>query len=373
MFVFHIEKFQKSDILGLQKHNQREAKNSKNKDIDYEKSNQNYDLKNEKNISYNEKINIIIATEKTDTRKIRADAVLMCSGIVSADKDFFEKLSKEEQERFFSKAYEFLENRYGRNNVIAGMVHNDEKTPHMHFSFVPIRAGKLSAKDILTKQELRNIQKELPEYLAEQGFPVERGMENSPKKHTNTHVFKKEQLKQEVEHLQVAKKQIQKDIISLKISKSQVLSDLKNEEEQIKDQRKQVSKELEEFKKLEIQRKQALEQLTKFDEEIKNKEKSKEKIEKLNDEILTIAENIEKTYHTTLKAFSDKINDKMHTKLIHDALAAKYGTNTDGIIREMSKRRFRPEMIGKVMLHNKNFDQKKLGNLSGVKKEIKIK
>ncbi|MGK0563136.1 plasmid recombination protein, partial [Enterococcus faecalis] len=46
--------------------------------------------------------------------------------------------SEGSQKLFFEETYGFLADRYGEKNVLAVVVHNDEKTPHMHFSFVPV-------------------------------------------------------------------------------------------------------------------------------------------------------------------------------------------------------------------------------------------
>ena len=62
---------------------------------------------------------------------------------------------KDTRRQFFEDAYKFLSDRYGAENVISATVHMDERTPHMHFNFVPVtRDGRLSAKDVLTKTQL---------------------------------------------------------------------------------------------------------------------------------------------------------------------------------------------------------------------------
>jgi hypothetical protein len=54
--IIRIQKFKKEAITGIQKHNQREGKESKNKDIDSDRTILNYDLVNEEKIKYHEKI-----------------------------------------------------------------------------------------------------------------------------------------------------------------------------------------------------------------------------------------------------------------------------------------------------------------------------
>lgn len=115
---------------------------------------------------------------------------------MSSDKEFFEKLPAMEQRRFFLAAKEWLDEFVGKENAIAAIVHMDEKTPHLHYSHVPVtRDGRLCAKDIYTKQSLRDLQSGLTRYLKSRGFKIERGVEQGPgsfKKHLNTREFKQQ-------------------------------------------------------------------------------------------------------------------------------------------------------------------------------------
>ncbi|MGK0647499.1 plasmid recombination protein, partial [Enterococcus faecalis] len=58
-------------------------------------------------------------------------------------------------------------------NVLAGVVHNDEKTPHMHFSFVPVtfdekkQREKVSAKLVLNRKDLQTFHQDLDRHLKE--------------------------------------------------------------------------------------------------------------------------------------------------------------------------------------------------------------
>ena len=59
---------------------------------------------------------------------------VLCSWVVTVPKD----VPEAEYEKFFHATYDFLEKRYGRENVVSAYVHMDEITPHMHFAFVPV-------------------------------------------------------------------------------------------------------------------------------------------------------------------------------------------------------------------------------------------
>ena len=58
----------------------------------------------------------------------------MNSFVLGSDKTFFDGLSRVEQYNFFSDCYKFFAERYGEENIIAAVVHNDETTPHMHLN-----------------------------------------------------------------------------------------------------------------------------------------------------------------------------------------------------------------------------------------------
>ncbi|WP_445450618.1 plasmid recombination protein [Enterococcus faecalis] len=77
--------------------------------------------------------------------------------------------------RFFQTALEFFQKRYGISNVAYAQVHLDEPIPHMHLGVVPLREGRLTAKTVFTREELRNIQAELPDYLTHARFDISRG------------------------------------------------------------------------------------------------------------------------------------------------------------------------------------------------------
>lgn len=190
--VARMEKRKANNLGGLQNHNDRKTENHSNKDIDKNKSDLNYDLVgHEKSMSYQKEIMDYINENKSSTRAVRKDAVVIADWLITSDKKFFENKTPEETERFFKTAVNFFGERYGRENLKFATVHLDEKTPHMHLGIVPMRDGKLSSKTIFTRNELRDIQGELQEYFEENGFDLERGVEGSEAKHVKPEEHKK--------------------------------------------------------------------------------------------------------------------------------------------------------------------------------------
>jgi hypothetical protein len=195
--VCHLGKLKAGQLTGVQIHHQRERESRTNPDIDRSRSHLNYDLHNQQPIKFFREAKARI--EKAPKAKVRKDSVFIVEAEISAGKKFWEDASKEEQEKFFREAYEFLADRYGRENVVYSIVHNDESTPHMHFGFVPITEdGRLNAKDaVMNRKELARIHKELFQHLKDRGLDVERG-EPAKEKHIQPQRWKYEQEKQKL-------------------------------------------------------------------------------------------------------------------------------------------------------------------------------
>lgn len=209
-FVCHVAKYSRNNIVGIQKHNQRQNKSYKNKDIDITKSNKNIDFENKTRIKYLEKIEEVIKENRKKGKVIRKDAILMCESVISASPEFFLGMDHKDKEKYFKYSYEFLKDRYGEKNIISATVHFDETTPHMHFNFVPITYdGKLSAKDLITRIELKKIQDKLPRYLQSRGFDIKRGREYSKEKHIQPEDYKKQQI-QELRELETKLEYVKK-------------------------------------------------------------------------------------------------------------------------------------------------------------------
>lgn len=218
-----------SNTNGIQRHNQRENKNYNNKDINHEETYKNYDLINAQNIKYKDKIDETIDENYSGKRKIRSDAIRHVDGLVTSDKDFFDDLSGEEIERFFKDSLEFLENEYGKENMLYATVHLDERVPHMHFGFVPLTEdGRLSAKEQLgNKKDFTQLQDRFNEYVNEKGYELERGTskEVTEREHKamdqykKDTVFHKQELQEVKDELQKANKQLQSGIEHMRSTK----------------------------------------------------------------------------------------------------------------------------------------------------------
>lgn len=219
-----MQKMKSHDLKGMQFHNQRERKSQTNEDINEERSHENYDLKNEENIDYNERVKEIIDSQKVSTRKTRKDAVLVNELLITSDRNFFERLDPGEQKRFFEESYEMLSERYGKQNIAYATVHMDENTPHMHLGVVPMREGRLQGKNVFNRQELLWLQDNFPKHMKEHGYDLERGEKSSKREHLKTQDFKKQTLEKEIDLLE-KNLEVKKD--ELRAYSNEVDSDLK--------------------------------------------------------------------------------------------------------------------------------------------------
>lgn len=100
----------------------------------------------------------------------RKDVNVMVDWVVTLPQSLNNK-GFDDEERFFKEAYKFLNDRYGKENVISAYVHMDETTPHMHYAFVPVvqdkkhGSYKLSAKEAVTREDLKTFHKDLSDHM----------------------------------------------------------------------------------------------------------------------------------------------------------------------------------------------------------------
>lgn len=209
--VCHNGKFQKSAIRGLQIHNQRESNNLANKDIDRSRTHLNYDLVNDSPVNYTERWNEIMSEgfEYRDKKSITDKSVCVIDGLISSDKEFFDKSTPEQTREFFQTALDQYKEQFGEQNIISAAVHMDEKTPHMHIIYVPLTKDKrLCAKEVNDNKNLRQLQDQIPKKLQAKGISIERGIEGSNAKHKETNEYKREELKAQDRELQVKESEI---------------------------------------------------------------------------------------------------------------------------------------------------------------------
>lgn len=103
---------------------------------------------------------------KQGKRGIREDAITSFALIV--------KPEEEQPIEFFETAFEVLKEKFGKDNIKAAVIHNDEGNRHMHIYGMPITEdGRLSAKDIFNLKLNTWLNEDFPRIMTEKGFKLE--------------------------------------------------------------------------------------------------------------------------------------------------------------------------------------------------------
>ena len=184
----HIEKFKRGSAANMTRHVERargkdgEFLNFSNANIDISRTHLNYNLADQP-LEQMEFINKRIGGLK---RTERRDAVVLASCCITkprvyrynpADFQHIAHLSEEEQEEHFTKLFfqvscDFIEQRYGKKNMVSAWTHFDEQNPHIHCFFVPIAEvdgeERLSFKAAVPRKSYISLHKDLHAYLLEQ-------------------------------------------------------------------------------------------------------------------------------------------------------------------------------------------------------------
>lgn len=188
--VVHMMKIKSGAVGGIQSHNNREHEPKTNPDVDMSRSEDNYDLipcDNYKR-SIKEKLSNLVESG----RAVRKDAVVVCNFIVTSDNETMDALGADRQREFFEDSVKWFSDRYGADRVLNATVHMDETTPHLHIGVMPItQDGRLSAKAIFTKTEMKAIQTEFARDVGEK-YGLERGVEGSERTHLSEARFKEQ-------------------------------------------------------------------------------------------------------------------------------------------------------------------------------------
>ena len=257
----------------------------------------------------------------------RADVNVMCSWVVTAPKE----IRAEETEKFFKEAYNFLSERYGRDNIVSAHVHMDETTPHIHFAFVPVvtckkkNILKVSAKEAINKQELQIFHKDLSTHM-EKIFGRDVGILNEATQEGNREI---DQLKYETLLKELA--ELQKNIKALENQEIALNEKIKQEQKNFTDMQTK-------FKP----RKNDLERVNKLAKQIKPAVLSKNvSLPKEDwDFIVDIAKQHARISDTTLAALesqSEVIEKLQNCQRLYLAIASELAAITQASDREKLK------------------------------------
>ena len=172
--ILRFAKYKGPEIGQIEAHNERKKeKYASNPDVDVSRSHLNYHLVQPER-KYRAEAEKQIAEAGCRTRK---DSVRVVDALVTASPEFFKGKKRAEIRTFFEEAVRFITKHQNKSTIISAVVHMDEKTPHMHLSFVPLTPDKrLSAKDIVgNKKKLTWWQDSFWKHMVRKYPDLERG------------------------------------------------------------------------------------------------------------------------------------------------------------------------------------------------------
>ena len=189
--ILRFAKYKGPEISNIEAHNERTKEEyASNPDIDKSRSYLNFHLlEPERKYRAGAERQIKDAACRT-----RSDSVRLVEVLVTATPDFFKGKKKAEIKAYFQEALDFIREYQEPKTIISAVVQMDEKTPHMHLSFVPLTEdGRLCAKEIVgNKKKLTQWQDRFWEHMVKQYPDLERGESASEtgRDHIPPRVFK---------------------------------------------------------------------------------------------------------------------------------------------------------------------------------------
>lgn len=201
--ILRFAKYKGPEIGHIESHNERtKEKYASNPDVDTTRSHLNFHLVTPQR-KYRAEAEKQIA--KAGCR-VRSDSVRVVEALVTASPEFFKGKKKSEVKAYFQEALDSIKQNQKPETIISAVVHMDEKTPHMHLSFVPLtKDGRLSAKEIVgNKKKLTQWQDRFWEHMVRKYPDLERG--ESASETGRTHIPPR--LFKEAVHLNRLKEQI---------------------------------------------------------------------------------------------------------------------------------------------------------------------
>ena len=167
-------------------------------------------------------------------KAIRKDAVKYTTHILTGSHERMKEIERnpEQLKNWVIENKKFLEQEFGKENIVRFVLHRDEKTPHLHAVTINLTSdGRLSAKEIIgNKKDMQNRQDRYAQAM--QSFGLERGLKNTGIKHEDASEYYK-RLKKSLEVEKIKDFNVDKTILGVKwatfgVDKDKTIENLKN-------------------------------------------------------------------------------------------------------------------------------------------------
>lgn len=255
--IIRNEKYKRSNLKGIYRHNERKNINYSNKNIDSEKTHLNYHIK-QPSFSYEKEFERA-NSEYNLKGQIKEVSNIVCEYIITSSKDFFDNIGQAETKRYFETAHKFVSSykNLGEQYILSSVVHLDEETPHMHLVFIPVvhtkdKKGhdidKIACSEFWkAKDSYRQLQNAFFDYMTSNGFDLNRGV-TSDREHIPVSTFKEVTGYNDIINTSITKAtpiEVQdiKEISKLSLNRDKLINDniiskLKTENEKLIDKNK---------------------------------------------------------------------------------------------------------------------------------------
>ena len=217
-------KYKMANMQSISRHNERQNLNYGNEDIDTDKKDLNYHLKEPQENSYEKEFERLKEENqlKGNLRLTgKKQSNVACEFLITSDNDFFKKIGQAETKRYFEEAYQFACDKCGEKNIISAVVHMDETTPHMHLTYIPVVKGTSRKGQPIEKincsefwkgfNSYGELQDKFYDHMKEKGFDLERGQKNEDREQRREHLsvqkYKEETLQEQIKSLEVEKEE----------------------------------------------------------------------------------------------------------------------------------------------------------------------
>jgi len=350
------------DLAQVGAHNDREKKAyDSNPDIDILKSSENIEIIPLNAKSYTKKFHEItkeyelehnerMKTERSERRKTFNQMVNSSQNVVAdnlifnmTNSDYVKKLDKEDLIKYGNVCKDFVikDLGYKPEQIIQMVMHNDEKTPHIHCTVVPLvrkfdKRTNTERYTISKKQYIRDkihlsqLQDKFHQRLLDAGFEVDRGIKGSDKEHLSVKEFKKitnynlKQLEAKDKSLTEAVNKLEDDMKSNK----EIIFD-KNHVKVSKETFEDIKNVIHESKKvidMQPNLEMAFDKMTMYNKSLSNLERENKHLQKKNDKleehnkslinmINKLLETLAKLFRKVLHIGDDKDKDETETSI----------------------------------------------------------
>lgn len=317
--IMRIKKCKVTDMRGLQQEACRQLPAGRyNNQVDLNSSIHNITL-----IKSQDWLDDIRSRIRSAGAKERNNSIVGINGLYTASPQWFQEHSEEEILHFFQSCLKFHEQHYGE--VIAAIIHMDEKTPHMHVMSVPItQDGRLSARDIIgNKTKMSNLQ---TKYYEEVGckFGLERGeiqLSESRRRHISTQEHRLQQNATFIEQQQETMAEIARGQLAICEDSVHIMQQLQREKSRLKQQQrknKELRRANEDLQRT-IQRNN--EKLISIQQQreraLQSKRKSRDRENKANHDAMVAIKRLDEL-HGLLSAAEERQLKKIQSELIND-------------------------------------------------------